>query len=216
MLHVDSVEQVPRQVVLVHVQREPTLADAALLRDECEILSVHVPVSLSRRAWASRAMCWVFQCRLCGIRSPPHSPFAGLSTVPFGRLLGWWKPALSMLLATELMIRLTSVPVKGKACIYNNLRPVAGIGCIAGIGLHRRWPGRAKTDCRVSKSDMAIFRQSIVSDAANSKAFIDLPSHHDGRFCDDNSTIHDKPLFAGREKLWWLNQIQLRPCSPSR
>jgi hypothetical protein len=39
-----------------------------------------------------------------------------------------------MLLATVLMIRHTSVRVKDKACIYNDLRLIVGIGRIAGIG----------------------------------------------------------------------------------
>jgi hypothetical protein len=67
-----------------------------------------------------------------------------------------WKPSLLM---SVYNVHLTSVRVKDKACIYNDLRTRTRIGCIAGIGLHRRWPGRAKTDCRVSKSDMGIFQQ---------------------------------------------------------
>jgi len=39
---------------------------------------------------------------------------------------------LLMLLATEIMLRFASVRVKDKASIYNDLRPIAGIGCIAG------------------------------------------------------------------------------------
>ena len=68
-----------------------------------------------------------------------------------------WKPSLLMFL--YIMYTLLGVRVKDKACIYNDLRTRTRIGCIAGIGLHRRWPGRAKTDCRVSKSDMGMFRQ---------------------------------------------------------
>src|ERR1035437_10409123 len=58
-----------------------------------------------------------------------------------------------------MMYALLAIRVKDKACIYNDLRTRTRIGCIAGSGLHRRGPGRAKTDCRVSKSDMAMFQQ---------------------------------------------------------
>ena len=37
-----------------------------------------------------------------------------------------------------LNIRLTSLPVKDKACIYNDLRLTPGIGCIAGMPQHNK------------------------------------------------------------------------------
>ena len=46
-----------------------------------------------------------------------------------------WEPSLLMSIYN---VRLTSVRVKDKACIYNDLRLAAGSDCIAGIGLHFR------------------------------------------------------------------------------
>lgn len=71
----------------------------------------------------------------CGIRSPPHSPFAGLSTVPFGRLLGRWKPAPLNASCYRANERLTSACVKDNSCIYNDLQAlVQGSDCIAEPG----------------------------------------------------------------------------------
>ena len=46
-----------------------------------------------------------------------------------------WKPSLLMSIYN---VRLTSVRVKDKACIYNDLRLTPGIGCIAGMRLYYR------------------------------------------------------------------------------
>jgi hypothetical protein len=58
------------EIILIDAQREPTLADAALHRDECEILSVHLPVSLFAQSLGIESNVWVFLCRLCGISVP--------------------------------------------------------------------------------------------------------------------------------------------------
>src|ERR1035437_3064642 len=90
-----------------------------------------------------------------------------------------WKPSLLMSIYN---VRLTSVRVKDKACIYNDLRTRTRIDCIAGIGLHRRWPGRAKTDCRVSKSVMAILQQRTERSGGHTPPSLLLTSHTHTQF----------------------------------
>jgi hypothetical protein len=119
---------VPRQVVLVHAQREPTLADAAPHRDEFEDF-VHTCARLPVRAELGHQRgCGCFSVALlfAGFDPPPHQPFAGFKHLVSRQVAGQWKLALLMLLATELMIRLTSDLVKPKANIYNDLRTFTG------------------------------------------------------------------------------------------
>jgi hypothetical protein len=67
-----------------------------------------------------------------------------------------WKPSLLM---SIFNVRLPSVRVKDKACIYNDLRLTPSIDCIAGNATALQGEGKGQSPNWGSMSAMAMFQQ---------------------------------------------------------
>ncbi len=109
----------------------------------------------------------MFQCRLAfaGFLPPPHRAFAAHWHLVSRQVAGQWKLALLMLLATELIVRFTSVDVKPKAYIYNDLTGGSQQRLQLAIAGKRRLAmaecrySRVALDCLCSREDSAHARE---------------------------------------------------------